>query len=186
MVARSLATDPQTTQAVPSPAIQPDPAPFDFDALLSTSLPPSIITSDRVSQTGLTVPSLWWLSEQLATMKDFGSKLLLYWLAYPHQESKRARVDLVVNRQLWSFLDYLQRYEFLHRFGTLAEGYGYNVRVFDDRSNFVGAYTCQIPTPKPSPFCVVTLDSSGKSSLRGGGALLDGEGASRGNGTAQP
>lgn len=49
---------------------------------------------------------------------------------------------MIVNRQLWSLLDYLQRYEFINRFSAIARGYGYNIRVFDNQARFAGAFTC--------------------------------------------
>ncbi len=52
------------------------------------------------------------------------------------------RVDFVVNRQVWSLLDYLQRYGFIHEFGTVASSYGYNIRIFDSQANLLAAYTC--------------------------------------------
>lgn len=177
--------------------LRPDPAPIDLSAIESGKLPPGAVTSTTISPTSITIPSLWWARDQYAAQEQFGSKLVSIWVAYPGEGTQPGRVDFVVNRQLWSLLDYLQRYSFIHEFGTVATGYGYNMRIFDDRSNFLGAYTCDfspvasqmlqhhaasgstfVASNSPvmySPFttseqpldCATLLDFNGKSSLRG-------------------
>ena len=62
----------------------------------------NIITENTISQTGLTNPSLWWASER------FGGQLLDTWLVCQDER----RVTIIVNRQVWTLLDYLERYEF--------------------------------------------------------------------------
>jgi hypothetical protein len=100
------------------------------------------ITKDTISQTDLTTPSLWWAYEQ------FGNKLLENWLAYPDKQ----RVDLVVNRQRWSLMDYLQRYEFVNHMGTAIRQDGYNLRVFNrqDPTLPIAAYTCNFQLDPPA------------------------------------
>lgn len=177
--------------------LRPDPAPIDLNAIRSGKIPPGVVTSTTISPTSLTIPSLWWARDQYAAEEQFGSKLVSIWVAYPGEGTQPGRVDFVVNRQLWSLLDYLQRYSFIHEFGTVATSYGYNMRIFDDRSNFLGAYTCDfapvasqmlqhhvagrstfLASNSPvmySPFaapeqpleCSTLLDFNGKSSLRG-------------------
>jgi hypothetical protein len=102
----------------------------------STPTPGSVRTADTISQTGLTPPSLWWANEQ------FGDKLLDNWCAYPDQR----RVDLVVNRQIWSLLTYLERYEFVNHFGTVARDFNYNLRVFNQQKTLLATYTCDYST----------------------------------------
>jgi hypothetical protein len=73
-------------------------------------------------------------------------------------------VDLVVNRQLWTLLDYLGRYSFLSKYGTAARDYQYNVRVFNDRSALLATYTCNYSTTLPD--CQLKVfDSFGRDSL---------------------
>ena len=143
------------TPSVPQPSTEP---------LQLTLLRPggasndSVITAFTIRQQELTIPSLWWVKEQ------FGDKLLDNWLAYPANGNTAARVDLVVNQQLWSLLDYLQRYEFVNHFGTTARDYGYNVRVFNYQKELLATYTCNFSTTPGQ--CNVQIDASGTSSLR--------------------
>jgi hypothetical protein len=99
-----------------------------------------VVTSNSISQTGLTVPSLWWVQEQVQA--ELGGKLIDRWIAYPAQGGQPGRVDFVVNRQFWSLLDYLERYTFLSDFGTAARSYGYNVRVLNTQREVLAAHTC--------------------------------------------
>ncbi|RMH77620.1 MAG: hypothetical protein D6680_04580 [Cyanobacteria bacterium J007] len=129
--------------------------PLDLSALESgkasdSSIP---ITSSNISQSGLTIPSLWWAREQ------FGGKLLENWLAYPGENGGGGRVDLVVNRQIWSLRDYLERYQFVNHFGQSAKDYGYNTRVFNRQKRLLAAYTCDF-TVEPI-VCNLWMDSSG-------------------------
>ncbi|MCT7983049.1 hypothetical protein NG796_07060 [Laspinema sp. A4] len=111
----------------------------------------NITTNYTISQTGVTVPSLWWVNEQ------FGYRLVENWLAYPQNGAEIGTVDLIVNRQSWSLLDYLQRYELLNHFGQVARDYGYNIRVFTRQQRLLGSYTC---TSEPIA-CNLWLDSQG-------------------------
>ena len=112
-----------------------------------------VITSTSIAESGLTIPSLWWVKEQ------FAGKLLDNWLAYPNIDQAGGRVDLVVNRQVWGLLDYLQRYEFVNHFGTAAKDQQYNTRVFNRQGGLLAAYTCDFNI-EPLP-CQIWLDSSG-------------------------
>jgi|GEM_PF-1393055 len=92
-----------------------------------------LITAYTFSQEGMTHPSLWWAQEQ------FGKrKLLMNWIAYPTPK----RLDLIVNLQIWSNLQYIERYSFIHHFGTVARDYGYELRVFNQRGDCLALYTC--------------------------------------------
>ncbi|MGB7518612.1 MAG: hypothetical protein WA896_03140, partial [Spirulinaceae cyanobacterium] len=82
----------------------------------------------------ISVPSLWWAKEQFAK-----KKLLINWIA--HQEQNR--IDLIVNRQLWSNLTDIERYAFVNKFGNVARRYQYNLRVFNQQTKCLAAYTCQ-------------------------------------------
>lgn len=134
------------------PPIEP---PLDLTLLQPGADPAArgILTATTISQEGLTIPSLWWVREQ------FGGKLLDNWLAYPENADRPNRVDLIVNRQIWSLLDYLERYRFVNQFGITAKDYGYNTRVFNRQGTLLAAYTCEVG-PEPG-FCQIWLDSSG-------------------------
>ena len=127
---------PIPTQSAPVPSTPPPNCPpLEQEANSSppsTSTSGSVRTANTISQTGLTPPSLWWANEQ------FGGKLLDNWCAYPDQR----RVDLVVNRQIWSLLTYLERYEFVSHFGTVARDFNYNLRVFNQQKTLLATYTC--------------------------------------------
>jgi hypothetical protein len=193
----------------------PDPEPLDLNLLKPENIPAFAVTATTISETTLAIPSLWWVRDQFAAEKRYGSRLIENWIAYPAQRNSPGRVDFVVNRQLWSQLDYLQRYSFIHEFGTSTGSYGYNLRVFDNQANFLAAYTCDFsaaqsrvpnhsstqpsttpansPTPlfsdyvKPSnaTACFSFLDFGGKASLGGRSNQAGGE-SSKGLGTAGP
>lgn len=129
------------TPLASTPAL-PDLTPLDVTFLKTGQVPPGVVTAQTISLTRLTLPSLWWTQAQVAANPQFGNKLLENWIAYPGYDRDPGRIDLVVNRQLWSLLDYLQRYEFISRFSAIARNYGYNIRVFDNQARFTGAYTC--------------------------------------------
>lgn len=101
------------------------------------------VTANQPSQRGLTVPSLWWAAEQ------FGDKLLVNWSTYPATQATPKRVEIVVRREVWRLLDYVQRYAFASHFGTVASDYGYNVQVVDREKNFLAAYTCDFSQASP-------------------------------------
>lgn len=153
------------------------------------SIDPTVITPDRVSQTGLTSPSLWWTEEQLNSLQwigepsgnsgciaeQFGQALLNYWLAYPGDDGTPRRVDLLVNQEVWSDCNYLQRYVFVNKFGTAAKDFGYNVRVFNLQGELLGAYICEFNGPSGSSSasynatipCSIFLNPYGRSAFRG-------------------
>jgi len=122
-----------------------------------------ITTSTTISLTDeLTLPSLWWAQRQ------FGGKLLEHWLAYSGTDGSPRRVDLVVDRQIWSLYSYLERYAFIHQFGTAAKDFGYSTRIFNDQGDALAAYTCTFTEAETTEGadggtvdCRVTLDSRG-------------------------
>ena len=118
----------------------------------------SVVTANTICQRELTVPSLWWAKEQ------FGNKLLDNWLAYPANGTTAARVDLVVNQQGWSLLDYVQRYGFVNKFGNVAQDYGYNVRVFNYQKELLATYTCNFNTTPQQ--CNLQLNTTSLASKR--------------------
>lgn len=127
-----------------------------------------VVTSDTTCQNYQTIPSFWWAREQ------FGGQLLENWIAHTADSTSGRRVDLVVNPQAWSLLDYLERYEFINHFGTVARDYGYNLRVFNRQGVSLAAYTCDFRVAAvtsgakaSAPTCQILLDATGKDILRG-------------------
>lgn len=121
-------------------------------------LPPNVIKANTISQEQITTPSLWWAEEQF---DKFGGKLLVNWLAYPDEK----RVDLVVSRQPWTLLNYVERYSFINHFGTVARDYTYNLRVFNDRAEPLASYTCNYRTTDLPSCQVLMFEGSGLSGL---------------------
>ncbi|MEH2391695.1 MAG: hypothetical protein V7K21_08435 [Nostoc sp.] len=118
------------TPTIPSPSN----APLELDLL--TKPKDHVITANTINPERLTVPSLWWAQE------NFERKLLDNWIAYPASEKEPARVDLIVNQQIWSLLDTIERYDFVNRLGSTARNFGYNVRVFNYQKEPLATYTC--------------------------------------------
>ncbi|MDJ1173300.1 hypothetical protein [Roseofilum capinflatum] len=107
----------------------------------------AVITENTIQEGRLTLPSLWWASEQ------YGKDLLVTWLAYPpRDEQTPGEVHLVVNRQVWRETSYFNRYELLTKMGAIARDYGYNTRLFNRQGDTLGSYTCNFNTPN---FCNV-------------------------------
>lgn len=92
-----------------------------------------LVTEQTVSSQGLIVPSLWWAKEQF---DPFNGRLIMNWFTYPQLK----QIDLVVNWQLWTILDYLQRYRLINKIGTVAREYGYALRVFNQQKQCLATY----------------------------------------------
>ena len=149
---------------------------------------PSWVTANTISQTGLTMPSLWWAKQQ------FGGDLLRNWIAKPGADDIPSRVDLLVTQQVWTSYNYLDRYAFLNQLGRVAQDFGYSTRVFNAQGDLLGAYICDfdltelrssrypqrvtsnvpfVEAESPivaSSACRVFLDPSGAGAIRGVGA----------------
>ena len=138
-------------QTVPSSASCE--APLDLKFLQEDAQLPGrgIINDETISETGLTIPSLWWAKEQF---DPFGGKLIKNWLAYQQER----RIDVLVNRQLWSLLDYIKRYRFVNQMGTVAREYGYNLRIFNQQKKCLATYTCDFTTIAPQ--CRIDFEPS--------------------------
>ncbi|QKQ77945.1 hypothetical protein FBB35_26105 [Nostoc sp. TCL240-02] len=122
------------THSIPSPSN----APLELELL--TKPKDYIITANTIHPEGLTVPSLWWAQQ------NSEKKLLDNWIAYPASDKEPARVDLIVNQQIWSLLEYIERYDFINRLGSAARNFGYNVRVFNYQKEPLATYTCNFST----------------------------------------
>jgi hypothetical protein len=152
---------PQLTGAqmasIPTPSLEP----LETKLLEQETLPPdcNCVTARTISPTSLTNPSLWWAKEQF---NEFNGKLIQNWIAYRDKK----RVDLVVNRQLWTLLDYLGRYSFLSKYGTAARDYQYNVRVFNERAALVATYSCNYNNTTLPECQLKVFDAFGRDSLR--------------------
>ncbi|MGL5795181.1 MAG: hypothetical protein ACRC06_12430 [Waterburya sp.] len=91
------------------------------------------IAKQKDANTEPTQASFWWAVEQF---DPFGGKLIQNWFASP----KKQQINLTVNWQLWTLLDYLGRYRFVNQFGTIARKYGYSLNIFNQKEQCLGSY----------------------------------------------
>lgn len=131
------------------------PSPTEVLKALPSPSQAVISTSQKPSQTGLTVPSLWWTDQQ------YGNKLVDDWVVYAQTASSLTRVDLIVRREVWNQLNYYDRYASVNHFGTAASDYGYNLLILDRQQNLLAAYTCDFSNVAPD-FLKGTRDSQGQ------------------------
>lgn len=87
----------------------------------------------KIAIAGIAVPSLWWAKEQF---DPFGGKLISNWLT----DTKIKQIDLTVNWQLWTLLDYLGRYRFINQFGTVARQHGYSLHIYNQQQKCLALY----------------------------------------------
>lgn len=106
------------------------------------------------SEIQINTPSFWWVKEQF---EKFSGKIIDTWLI----QTETKWVNLIVNRQAWSLLNYLERYQFINQFGNVAREKGYNIRVCNKQGNLLATYLCT------ASGCQINLDAFGKSGLRG-------------------
>ncbi|MDJ0796112.1 MAG: hypothetical protein QNJ51_04625 [Calothrix sp. MO_167.B12] len=124
----------QVSLAENQPQLIASEAPLELELLKQNT--GFVVTANTIYQDKMAVPSFWWAKE------NSENKLLDNWIAYPASVKEPARVDLVVNQQIWSLLDYLERYNFVNQMGNLARTYSYNVRVFNYQQERLATYTC--------------------------------------------
>ncbi|MGL5833157.1 MAG: hypothetical protein ACRC1Z_07975 [Waterburya sp.] len=103
-----------------------------------------------------TQSSLWWAALQF---DPFGGKLVQNWLAYPQKQ----QINLIVNWQLWTLLDYFGRYRFVNRFGTVARKYGYSLNIFNQKEQCLASYKYNSASNPPK--WELNLVELGRSSL---------------------
>ena len=151
-----LPTQPSPAQTPSVPL--PSKVPLDLNRLKKGATRNyGVTTANTISQHELIISRLWWTKEQ------FGDKLVDTWLAYAGNNTTPGRIDLVVNQQMWSSLDYLKRYEFVNKFGTAARDYRYNLRIFDYQKALLATYTCNFnTTPR---LCNIQLEATSTVSL---------------------
>lgn len=154
--------------------LQPSTASLELNLLANPS--DRVVTANTISQSRITVPSLWWSKE------NYGNKLLDNWIAYPASTNQPGRIDLIVNQQVWVLLDYLERYNFINQLGTVARQscskeltnsvtgenmsceQGYNLRVFNYQQEFLGAYTCDFDS-HPNVRCGIEMRGGNRINL---------------------
>ncbi|MFN4875343.1 MAG: hypothetical protein ACK5GT_02595 [Aphanizomenon sp.] len=136
--------------------LRPSNAPLELNLLSQPK--DNIITAKTIDPQKLTVPSLWW-SKQTSE-----NKLLDNWIAYPASSTEPPRADLIVNQQIWSLLDYLEKYGFVNNLGRIANKSGYNIRVFNYQKEMLGTYTCNF-SQRPV-FCSIQMNNQSKVGFR--------------------
>jgi hypothetical protein len=103
-----------------------------------------------------TQSSFWWAALQF---DPFDGKLVQNWLAYPQKQE----INLIVNWQLWTLLDYFGRYRFVNQFGTVARKYGYSLNIFSQKDQCLASYKYNSTSTPPK--WELNLEQSGRSSL---------------------
>ena len=134
----------------------PSEAPLELEELSNNSA--FVITANTIYQDRVAVPSFWWAKENTE------NKLLDNWIAYPNSAREPARVDLLVNQQIWSLLDYFERYNFVNQMGSLARSYGYNARVFNYQQESLATYTCNFAND--SSICNIEMNNKNNMGLK--------------------
>lgn len=99
-----------------------------FPLYLPASQGTLVAASSQLSPLQISQPSLFWIQDQLSDR--YGSdRLVGQWQAYQIPNGPNY-VDVIVNEPIWNLLNYFERYAFILKFGTAAEDYGYQLRVF--------------------------------------------------------
>lgn len=103
-----------------------------FPLFLPASVGQLVASSEQLSPTDMSEPSLSWIRDQVG--HRYGSdRLVTQWQAYQLDAQSRDAlfyVDVVVDEQFWGLLSYFERYAFMTQFGGVAQQYGYHLRVF--------------------------------------------------------
>ncbi len=100
---------------------------------------PDKLPDRPLSQEQPTIPSLW-LAEEI-----FGDNVLNKWFV----DASETWVILMVNNLIWKEMDYIDRYQFVQKFGRVSREYGYNTLI----CNFIqeqgrAAYFCDFDAEK--------------------------------------
>jgi hypothetical protein len=111
----------------------------------------------KIAVAGIAIPSLWWAKEQF---DPFGGKLISNWLT----DTKIKQIDLTVNWQLWTLLDYLGRYRFINQFGTVARQHGYSLHIYNQQQKCLALYEYN-DTVNP-PKWEITIEGVAEDSLQ--------------------
>lgn len=177
---------------------------------LGMGLAPRSLAADPLSAQPspieLNVPSLWWARDQFEAKDEDSRKLIQQWTVSEGKNGEPGQVTYRVNRQLWTLLDYVERYTFLNDFGSAASEFGYNIVVYpggNQEAAALGSYVCNhdalaltrlpaakalrslgfnakmetaAPVASSTRPCQILLES-GKDSLRGRSSPFDVDGA---------
>lgn len=111
----------------------------------------------KIAVAGIAVPSLWWAKEQF---DPFGGRLISNWLT----NTRIKQIDLTVNWQLWTLLDYLGRYRFINQFGTVARQHGYSLHIYNQQQKCLALYEYNDATNPPK--WEITIEDAGEDSLQ--------------------
>ncbi|MEC4804298.1 MAG: hypothetical protein SAJ12_14655 [Jaaginema sp. PMC 1079.18] len=137
------------SETAPKPAKFAERCVLDPNTFTDEGLPgiENTITAFSFNPDTMTQPSLWWAAAQFSP-----NKMIDNWSAHLVERN----IKLVVNRQLWSSLNYIGHYSFIHHFGTVARDYGYDLYLFDRQENCLASYTCDRDTTSVS--CDIEFD----------------------------
>lgn len=113
-------------------------------------------TEGKKSDSHLPHATIWWAIEQF---DPFGGNLIQDWLTHPNKQ----QLNLTVNWQLWTVLDYFGRYRFVNQFGTVARKYGYSLNIFNQKQQCLATY--QYNAVSNPPKWELHLESIGQDSL---------------------
>lgn len=134
----------QTCEITPSDQFQ---AGFQIQAVETEE--ENIVSALTPSVTKMTIPSLWWAVEQFDPLDG---KLVTNWEA-----NKTTKViHLIVNSRFWRTLDYIDKYSFINRFGSVARDYNYNLKVLTQQKDCLAVYTCNWSGTLPN--CRINFD----------------------------
>ena len=100
--------------------------------------------------------SIWWAAEQF---DPFDGSLIQNWLTYPQKQ----QINLTVDWQLWTTLDYFGRYRFVNQFGTVVRKHGYSLNVFSQKEQCLATYKYNSASKPPK--WELRLEKLGRDSL---------------------
>ncbi len=141
-------TPPESPGSVPiKPAGDrpPSTVPPTLQRLLQGPRQPTSSLNPRPSQTGLSIPSLWWIDQQ------FGQKTVLDWIVYPNSIRQDQQVHVYLRSNLWARFSYLERYAFVTHFGHLTRTYGYQLVMLESTGLPLASYICDFVPIDPLP-----------------------------------
>jgi hypothetical protein len=95
-----------------------------------------------LSQLELTMPSLWRIKN------NFGSKMIERWFLVPDNNW----IVVVINRQYWGLMDYLEKYQVINRLATASRSDGYNLRLCNNKGLTLGVYVCEFSSASSGDF----------------------------------
>ncbi|NJM46856.1 MAG: hypothetical protein HC860_12460 [Alkalinema sp. RU_4_3] len=161
-----------TAQNVLAAPIDPQARPLDRAAYdkdrCQTPLTTDIVEPDlptgqndrTILQDRLSLPSLWWTRDQYVARLPLGKKLISSWLICPKTANAPQHVQMVLNAQIWSLLEYFDRYEFLNQFGTVTSNNGHDLWIYSDETPVVAAYVCDYQAVSTKLPCKLELNAS--------------------------